>query len=235
LQQERVRHIMVEAVVSIGIHEPITEAVRLFAEYPLHHLPVTDKSGLKGMLSSADMLKLEFFLPKTGARTTAAWLNDRFRIDALMRAPVITATLDDTIADAASRMVVNAVHSLPVVNEGNHLLGIVTTTDIMSALLHGIGLKPRSGQDEPIHKPTALEMRRAIEAAESAILNGDDADGVAATMLYLHGRNGILESLRQDVARYMLVGQDEQLHARLLQALDRSAQPGQSLEFPAPL
>jgi CBS-domain-containing membrane protein len=56
---ERVRHIMTEAVRSIGVHEPITEALRFFANYPLHHLPVVDGSELKGVVSSADMLELE--------------------------------------------------------------------------------------------------------------------------------------------------------------------------------
>jgi CBS domain-containing protein len=71
-----------------------------------------------------------------------------------MRSPVVTAGLDDTIADAASRMVTHAVHSLPVVDESNHLLGIVTTTDIMQALLHGIGLKKR--RNNAIRTPNPL-------------------------------------------------------------------------------
>ncbi len=235
MHDERVRHVMVEAVVSIDIHEPVTEALRLFAEYPLHHLPVIDKSGLRGILSSADMLKLEFFLPKGGAKAPAAMLNDRFRIDTLMRSPVVTASPDDLISEAATRMAAHAVHALPVVNERNQLLGMVTTTDIMHALLHGIGLKPRSGLEDAIHKPGEFEMRRALEAAETATLEGNDADGIAAAMLYLHRRNALLESLRQDIARYMLVGQDERLHTRLLKALDRSAEAGQSVEFEVPL
>jgi CBS domain-containing membrane protein len=227
MEAECVRHIMVEAVLSIDIHEPVTEALRLFADYPVHHLPVIEKSAVKGMLTWADMLKLDYFLPKASGQASAEILNDRFRIEALMRAPVITANLDDTIADAASRMVTHGIHALPVVNESNHLLGMVTTTDIMHALLHGIGLKPRSGQHETKRKPTALEMRRAIEAAESATLHGTDTDGAAASMLYLNERNALLEALRQDVTRYMQGGQDERLHSRLLKDLDQLAQPGQ--------
>jgi CBS domain-containing protein len=221
MQQECIRRIMSEAVLSISVHEPVTEALRLFADYPLHHLPVVDESGLVGMLSSADMLKLEHFIPKSGSQAATALLNDRFRIDTIMRRPVISARPDDTIADAAASMATHGIHALPVVNENNHLVGIVTTTDIVAALLHGIRLKPGLEQHAASRQPTELEMRRVIEAAESATLNGTDADGIAALLLYLYERNALLEELRQDVTRYLRSGQDEQLHGRLLQEIDR--------------
>lgn len=235
MQNERVRHIMAAEVLSIDIRESITEAMRLFASYPVHHLPVLDQTGLRGILSTADMLKLEYFLPKSGAQASSVLLNNRFRIDTLMRSPVVTAGLDDTIADAASRMVTNAVHSLPVVDEGNQLLGIVTTTDIMQALLHGIGLKTTSEQHDGNPRPSDLVMRRAIELANSATLHGTDQDGIAAAMLYLNERNTLLETLRVDVARYVQGGQDEQLHSCLLKDLDKLAERVQKVELSIPL
>jgi CBS domain-containing protein len=235
MQDERVRHIMTEAVLSIGVDEPVTEALRLFAAHPVHHLPVVDVTGLKGMLSTADMLKLEYFLPKSGAQTPAVLLNSRFRIDAMMRQPVITAKPDDTIAEAASRMAAHGIHALPVVDDNNHLIGIVTTTDIMQALLHGMGYKPAATPGELKRRPTELELRRAIEAAESVILKGVDANGVASSMLYLQERNAKLETLRQNVARYLHGGQDERLHARLLKEIDGLEEPGEEDELPMPL
>lgn len=234
MKDERVRHIMTESVLSIGVHDPITEALRLFATHPVHHLPVVDGLELKGMLSSADVLKLKYFLPKSGAQASAALLNDKFRIDTMMCLPVITAGPDDTIADAASRMGTHGIHALPVVNEKNRLLGIVTTTDIIQALLHGIGLKRRPEQGDEKAAPTELEMRRAIEVAESATLEGTDTDGVAASLLYLRERNAMLEALRQDVARY-LHGQDARLHARLVKHIERLGQSGQETELSIPL
>jgi CBS domain-containing protein len=235
MQNELVRHIMTAEVLSIDIRESITEAMRIFASYPVHHLPVIDGTALSGMLSTADMLKLEYFLPKTGTQAPAALLNNRFRIDKLMRSPVFTAGLDDTIADAASRMATNAVHSLPVVDESNNLMGIVTTTDIMQALLHGIGLKRAAEEHDANSKPTELVMRRAIEAANSATLDGTDPDGIAAAMLYLKERNALLEGLRVDVARYVQAGQDERLHSSLVRDLDKLAQRALEVELSIPL
>jgi CBS domain-containing protein len=45
MQDEHVRHIMTAAVLSIDVGESITEAMRLFASYPAHHLPVVDGGG----------------------------------------------------------------------------------------------------------------------------------------------------------------------------------------------
>jgi len=221
MQAEHVRHIMTEAVLTIGVHEPITEALRLFASHPVHHLPVVDGSELKGMLSSADMLKLEHFIPKSSTPASIALLTEKFHIDTLMRQPVVTAALDDTIADAALRMVSHGVHALPVVNDDNHLVGIVTTSDIMQALLHGIGFKTTPTQDEVKRQPTELEMRHILEAANLATLNGTDTAGIAACLLFLHERNVLLEELRVDVARYVRGGQDERLHTSLLKDIDR--------------
>lgn len=148
MQDERVRHVMVEAVVSIGIDEPVSEAVRMFAGHPLHHLPVIGNSELKGMLSSADMLKLEHFLPKGGAKASAVLLNERFRIETLMRTPVVDA--------------------------GNHLLGIVTTSDIMHALLKAlredVARYLRAGQDERLHSRLLKDLDQLGQPSAEVIL-----------------------------------------------------------------
>ena len=223
---------MTEAVLSIDIHEPITEVMRLFASYPVHHLPVVDGGQVKGMLSSADMLKLEGFVAKAGAMATASFLNDRFKIATVMRQPVIKAHAGDSIEDAASSMVAHAIHSLPVVDEDDHLVGIVTTTDIMHALLHGIGLKRTTDTSGAIHKLTELEMRGALQAAESAILDGNDGREIATALLYLQQRNERLEELRRNVARYLHGGAgDSQLHARLVKDINWLGEAGREREL----
>jgi predicted transcriptional regulator len=40
VQDVRIRHIMTQAVLSVSVSEPVTEVLRLFANYPVHHLPV---------------------------------------------------------------------------------------------------------------------------------------------------------------------------------------------------
>ena len=64
-------------------------------------------------------------------------------------------------------------------------------------------------------------MRGALEAAESAVLEGTDGQAVATALLYLRQRNGRLEELRRNVARYLHRGAgDSQLHARLMKDIN---------------
>ena len=113
----------------------------------------------------------------------------------------------------------HGIHALPVVNTANHLIGIVTTTDIMAGLLRR--LREIDGGDAHSRVETAAtDPTRAVAAAHGAVASGTDRDGVAALALTLYHRNALLEALRKDVARYLSYGQDAQLHARLLQDLD---------------
>lgn len=236
MQTIRVRDIMIGAVMAVGVDEPLSSVLHAFYAAPLHHLPVSDADGVVvGMLSSADMLKLEHFLPKHGTRLPDAVLNERFPIRRLMRTPPVTTPADQTLEEAAAQMVVHAVHALPVVDGKGRLLGIVTTSDIMHALIRGTGSGAEAAEDagvrtatgaEPRRPPSEAEMLRASAAAEAATLKGADPDGIAAAMLYLQARNAKLEKLREDVARYVHAGQDEHLHTRLLRDLDALGEPG---------
>ena len=62
--EEPVARIMTETVVVIEVDRPVSEALDCFLQYPIHHLPVVRNNRLVGMLSSADLIKLEYFAPR---------------------------------------------------------------------------------------------------------------------------------------------------------------------------
>jgi CBS domain-containing membrane protein len=224
--QDPVNHLMTEPVLSVDVTAPVSEALRLFAEYPVHHLPVVRERTLVGMLSSADIMKLEGFLPK-GGKVSRDYLDQRFRIEMLMRRPAISVQAHQPAEDAARLMVTHAVHALPVVNAQDQLLGIITTTDLMQAVLNA---SPRHGEHADASlDPTALERKpdpaafeNALRAARAATLAAQDADGVAQTLLYLHQRVAALEDVLKLMRRYLTAGQDEALHTKLMKAIERA-------------
>lgn len=215
-----VGHIMTSAVLSIEVHEPVTEVIRLFASYPIHHLPVVDERRIVGILSTADMLKLEYFTPKSSSLASSTILNERFSIAKLMRSPALTVTVEDTISDAATKMSSFGIHALPVINSAGYLIGIVTTTDIMSAFLSGIAESRSATPSQEGNILSKHRMSQALEAARESLQRGEDDNGLAACTLYLHERIELLEALRKDAERYMRGGQDEQLHSKLLKDID---------------
>jgi CBS domain-containing protein len=56
-----------------------------------------------------------------------------FSIDAIMSTDLITLTPDSTVAEARSLMYSNRIHHLPIVEDGDNLVGLVTLTNVLAA------------------------------------------------------------------------------------------------------
>lgn len=222
---EPVNRFMNEPVVSIEIGSPAAEILRLFGLHPFHHLPVVDKTKVVGMLSSADVLKLDAFLPKRGG-VSPDYLSRRVRIDQLMRKPPITVGPHQSVEHAATLMAEHGVHALPVVDSADVLLGIITTTDIMYAVLHrdrrgSEGNTAGAGAPAPIELSPAQLNEAAHLAAKAA--NSDDDDGkLARALLHAQSRLKVLENVLTSADRYVHAGQDERLHTILVKALTKA-------------
>jgi acetoin utilization protein AcuB len=87
----------------------------------IRHVPVVDRGRLVGILTDRDLQRHWGYLDTT-------------RVDAAMVANPVTAKPDMSIETAALLLTANRVRSLPVV-DGEKLVGIITTTDMLGALL----------------------------------------------------------------------------------------------------
>jgi len=230
---EPVSRIMTETVIVIEADRPVSEVLDCFFQYPIHHLPVVRDGRLAGMLSSADVMKLEYFAPKSAA-DRASYLDERLTIEQLMHRPVVSLRASVSIDDAAERLIGSGVHAVPIVDEDDRVLGIVTTTDIIRSLLHGPPRKgtvppPRSTQQPPTddsreeptyhRKPTDDEFAMAMSTAMILHVESRDPRHIGKTMLYLDQRRGYLEKVLELADRFLRTGQDEQTHALLLKAI----------------
>ncbi len=214
-----VNRLMTAAVMTVDVNDPAGEVLRLFAGYPVHHLPVLDQQKVVGMLSSADVMKLELFLPK-GGKSPIEYLNQRMKVGPLVRRPVLTIQSHQSVETAAQMMAHHGVHALVVVNAKDHLLGIITTTDIMHAALGRHIDGPAQGSSGAVQriKLSAEQLDRAMAAAQAA--TDRDPDFVQQALLYMHARVALLEKVRHIASRFMQAGQDEQLHSALRKALE---------------
>jgi len=230
---EPVSRIMTEAVVAIDVDRPVSEALDCFFQYPIHHLPVVRDGRLAGMISSADLMKLEYFAPKD-APDRARLLDERFTIEQLMHQPVLGLAPSISVAEAAERLIEQGVHAGPVVDESDHVIGIVTTSDIIRSLLHGpprrgVVPSPRSTRQQPaadqpeeLHyhrKPTDEEYLVALRTAETLHVEARDPRFLGKSMLYLEQRRALLEKVLELADRFLRAGQDEHTHALLLKAI----------------
>jgi CBS-domain-containing membrane protein len=187
LPSERIETIMTEAVLSIGQHEGASAVLDHFSSCPIHHLPVVEGPRVVGMLSTADVMKLEHMLPRKGAPAREL-LDQRLKVRDLLRRAVITIRASQCIEEAATLMAQRGIHALPVVNDRDHLVGIVTTTDIMGAFL---GAPAR--QDQP---GIADHLRQRLKDLEEVLrlteryLNAGQDEQLHAQLVSLIARIG---------------------------------------------
>ncbi|MCA9715255.1 MAG: CBS domain-containing protein [Myxococcales bacterium] len=123
--------IMSTDIFSVHTGQAPSEVRRLLAERPLHHVPVVSGRTLVGLISATDMLKLSFQAYGTDARTVDAVLDNQFTIQQIMTTELVTLHRSRTIRDAAELLKDGSFHSLPIVDDDDALVGIVTSTDII--------------------------------------------------------------------------------------------------------
>jgi CBS domain-containing protein len=231
--EEPVSRIMTETVVVIELDRPVSEAMDCFTQYPIHHLPVVRHGKAVGMLSSADVMKLDHFMPRTAA-DPAKYLDEHMSIEKLMHAPVISLAPHTSVTEAANRMEEAGVHAAPVVDGVDRVIGIVTTSDVIRGLLRGpprIGVTAATGDMKhpapagdaaQVHyhqRPTAQEHATAMATAELLHVEARDPRFLGKVLLYLEQRNAFLEKVLELSDRFLRSGQDVHVHALLLKAV----------------
>ena len=87
------------APLSIDVGDSADAVVRLFATHPIHHVPVVSGRKVVGMLSSADIMKLETFRPKTGVPSNEYLA--QVSVADLMSKPAVTIRPHQSLSEAA--------------------------------------------------------------------------------------------------------------------------------------
>ncbi|MCX5001657.1 CBS domain-containing protein [Streptomyces sp. NBC_00638] len=149
MRHDKVGTVMTTDVVRAPYGTPFKEVARLLAGHRISGLPVVDDDEkVIGVVSESDLLarqaetpdpyapKRRFRLvrPTRGARRQAAKARAR-TAGALMSVPPVTVHAEDSIAEAARTMAQNRVERLPVVDEEDRLVGIVTRRDLLQVFL----------------------------------------------------------------------------------------------------
>ncbi|MFD0142559.1 MULTISPECIES: CBS domain-containing protein [unclassified Streptomyces] len=146
MRQTKVGGLMTDEVVSAIGSSSFRDVAKLLAAHDISGVPVVDADDrVLGVVSESDLL---------ARRELTA--------DGLMTTPAITVHAEQTVADAARLMVRRGVERLPVVDEEERLVGIVTRRDLLRVFL----------------RPDAEIRRRVREdvLADTMALPGDAVD-----------------------------------------------------------
>ncbi len=120
----------------------VAKAHRLMQEHGVRHLPVVGDRGLVGIITRGDIL--EASASDTG-HLNLFEMDDPWTtipVEELMTPDPVTIDPDTTVLEAADLMFQHDIGSLPVV-EGNHVIGIITETDIFHLVVRMLAERER--------------------------------------------------------------------------------------------
>ncbi len=160
LQSLRVSDVMNRQVVSVHSHQTMSEAAAVFAQHRISGAPVVDERGhCVGVLSAADFVRREG-APDPGAVSIAAgntavarsspagsWeIRDVYpeRVAARMAQAVQSVSARASLVDAARIMCAQHIHRLPVLDEKGRPVGMLTSLDIVAAVVQAVAEQQQS-------------------------------------------------------------------------------------------
>ena len=139
---------MTRNLVTLSPEASVAEALTLCRERRIRHIPILEEGRLVGIVSDRDLRDAS---PALGDAQRASALQ-KIRVGDVMTREVSTADPQDSIENLAQEMYELKIGSLPVVAEGpmvdeglvavaeEELMGIVTSSDVMRALVTLAGL-----------------------------------------------------------------------------------------------
>jgi acetoin utilization protein AcuB len=129
-----VKDSMTREIVTLSPDETAGTALALCRERRIRHLPVLEEGRLIGIVSDRD---LRSSTPALGDPTRATALQE-ILVEDVMAGDVVAALPEDPIEQAANTMRERRIGCLPVV-EDDELVGIITSSDVMDALVYLVG------------------------------------------------------------------------------------------------
>lgn len=132
-RNEPIKSIMATDPLTVNVTQKLSEVRKLMAEKRIHHVPVVSGTKLVGLLSATDMVRLSMSAYGADQRAIDAMIDHEFTIEKVMNTTLVTVPASGTVRDAARILRDGTFHSLPVV-EGDDLVGIVTSTDLIRYL-----------------------------------------------------------------------------------------------------
>lgn len=128
-QRVPVSQIMTTELITLTPKDSLYEAEKLFKKHNIRHLPIVEGKKLVGVVSYSDLLKISY-ADVNEEDDIETIVYDMYSIPQLMAKSPLTVDTEATIKEVTETLSQVSFHSIPVV-DGEDLVGIVTTTDLL--------------------------------------------------------------------------------------------------------
>ncbi len=131
----RVSEHMTRKVITAAPDDGVRETFFRMRETGIRHLPVLDGAQLVGIISDRDLRRPDW-VDEAPDLSYDYQLDDNLSVaDLMTRHPITVHTYDD-LATACALIDRHGFGALPVMDKGNHLVGIVSKADLVRAFAH---------------------------------------------------------------------------------------------------
>lgn len=127
--------IMTKNVVKLNLSDDLTKAEVLFKKHHIRLIPVVNGNVIIGMLSFTDLLRISFADAIDDEEDSVdTTVYNMFTVEQVMAKKLVCITPETSIKEAAQILASREFHALPVC-EGDLLVGMITTTDLINYFL----------------------------------------------------------------------------------------------------
>jgi CBS domain-containing protein len=170
-----IRDVMKKRLVTVEPEDPFHLALQVLLWSGVRHLPVVSGDRVVGILTERDILRARAEPP--GGKLLAD-----LKVLDVMNAPIQSASPDDDVNEAATRMVSHRIGCLPVI-EDDALIGIVTRTDVLAAAVQPPAAETSASEGD------GPSVESVMTPSPATVKAGDDLLDAVARMAQLGVRH----------------------------------------------
>ena len=165
---------MAKDVMTVDENTSLMRATRIMKENRIRRLPVVSHGKLIGIITDRDVKDA------SPSKTTSLdihelyYLLSEMKVKDIMTNTPLTLAGKETLEKAALIMLNSRISGLPVVDDGGHLIGLLSETDVLRGFIHMTGIKDNAIQyvfDLPDEPGSVTKVTAVLNDNQSRILS----------------------------------------------------------------
>ena len=163
----QIKNLMSEDIITIDKDQNLSDALKLLRKHNISRLPVTNNKQLVGIISERDIAA------KLGSSKYESMPASRLHISSVMVKDVFTVPQTMQLDEVARLMLENGIGSVPVMNDDDDMVGIVSKADFVTLAVgiafEKITVKEIMSKDLTVVSPTERLVHARRQMLESHV------------------------------------------------------------------
>ena len=126
---------MSQPAITIDADAPIENAIKILQKHEIHMLPVMQNGQLVGVVTESDLKEVSCCDVISESRQEDNKLPSGIKVRKIMNPDPVTVSFNDTLEETVEKFLVYNISGLPVVNQHQKVIGVITKSDLFQLIL----------------------------------------------------------------------------------------------------